>query len=114
MAAGVLCGGLLLMGGVKLGEILIPHQQLAENAYPFDVAEATATGGTSASAAPAEAEPIAPSSPALISPPDNRNHANARRVILLIKAGRIGLDRTFTISSIVALLRHPISNILKH
>ena len=60
MAAGVLCGGLLLMGGVKLGEILIPHQQLAENAYPFDVAEATATGGTSASAAPAEAEPIAP------------------------------------------------------
>ena len=60
IAAGVLCGGLLLMGGVKLGEILIPHQKLAENAYPFAVAETAATSGTSPAPAPAEAEPIAP------------------------------------------------------
>jgi cytochrome c len=41
IAAGVLCGGLLLMAGIKAGEILLPHQDLEENAYPFEVAEAT-------------------------------------------------------------------------
>ncbi len=59
MAAGVLCGGLLLMGGVKLGAILIPHQKLAENPYPFEVAE-SAGAGQSTPSAPAEVEPITP------------------------------------------------------
>jgi cytochrome c len=40
VAAGLLCGGLLLMAGIKAGELLVPHQELEENAYPFEVAEA--------------------------------------------------------------------------
>jgi cytochrome c len=40
VAAGLLCGGLLLMAGIKAGELLLPHQELEENAYPFEVAEA--------------------------------------------------------------------------
>jgi cytochrome c len=44
IAAGVLCGGLLLMAGIKAGEILLPHQELEENAYPFEVAEASGDG----------------------------------------------------------------------
>ncbi len=44
IAAGVLCGGLLLMAGIKAGEIFLPHQELEENAYPFEVAEAGGAG----------------------------------------------------------------------
>jgi len=50
IAAGVLCGGLLLMAGIKAGEIFLPHQELEENAYPFEVAEAENDGLNSAQA----------------------------------------------------------------
>ena len=55
IAAGVLCGGLLLMAGIKAGEILLPHQDIEENAYPFEVAEAG--DGSSAPAVPQDTGP---------------------------------------------------------
>ena len=42
LAAGVLCGGLLVMAGVKGAEFLLPHQSLKEHAYPIEVVD---TGG---------------------------------------------------------------------
>lgn len=45
IAAGFLCGALLVMAGIKTAEVLIPHEQLEANAYPVEVpetAEATA------------------------------------------------------------------------
>jgi cytochrome c len=56
MAAGVLCGGLLIMAGIKGAEVLLPHQHLEENAYPI---EATDTGtGTTQTAVAKGPEPI--------------------------------------------------------
>ena len=54
--AGVLMAGLLVMAGIKLGEVLVPHGDLESNAYPIEVAD-TATG-SEAQAAPAGPEPI--------------------------------------------------------
>ena len=57
MAAGVLCGALLIMAGIKGAEVLLPHEKLAENAYPIEVTEVAATTSSEA-AAPAGPEPI--------------------------------------------------------
>jgi cytochrome c len=56
-AAGVLCGLLLIMAGVKIADVLLPHQELAEDAYPFDVA-ATAQTDSTQTEAPKGADPI--------------------------------------------------------
>jgi cytochrome c len=57
IAAGVLCGGLLVMVGIKVADVLVPHQQLEEHAYPVDVT-VTSGGGTQTASAPAGPEPI--------------------------------------------------------
>ncbi|MEX0504519.1 cytochrome c family protein [Alphaproteobacteria bacterium LSUCC0719] len=51
--AGLLVAGLLLMTGVKLAEILVPHSELEQNAYVIEVPE----GGAVADAAPADSGP---------------------------------------------------------
>jgi len=51
--AGFLFAALLLMAGIKIADVLVPHQDLAENAYVIEVAETTEV----ASAAPVDAEP---------------------------------------------------------
>ena len=48
--AGVLLAGLLLMAGVKFADILVPHTELAQNAYVIEVPETTDVAG----AAPVE------------------------------------------------------------
>ena len=53
VAAGFLMAGLIAMGGYKISEMLVPHEELAQNAYPVEVTEQVA----SASAAP---EPTGP------------------------------------------------------
>ena len=53
--AGFLLAGLLAMFGIKMGEILVPHEKLAENAYPIEVTEVAASAGP---AAPAGPEPV--------------------------------------------------------
>ncbi len=54
--AGVLVAGLLVMAGIKLGDVLVPHGQLESNAYPIEIAD---TGSSEAdAAAPAGPEPI--------------------------------------------------------
>jgi len=55
IAAGLLCGGLLIMAGIKFADVMLPHQQLAENAYPIEVTE---TESVAEAAAPEGAEPI--------------------------------------------------------
>jgi cytochrome c len=56
IAAGFLLAALLAMGGYKLSEVLVPHTELAENAYPIEVPE---TGTEVAAAAePAGPEPV--------------------------------------------------------
>ena len=55
-AAGVLCGGLLVMAGVKSADVLLPHQYLETNAYPVEVSD-TPVAGT-ASEAPSGPQPI--------------------------------------------------------
>lgn len=57
VAAGFLCGGLLIMAGIKTADVLLPHQHLESNAYPIEVAE-TAASTAVAAAAPAGPEPI--------------------------------------------------------
>ena len=57
IAAGLLCGGLLVMAGIKGAEVLLPHQHLESNAYPVEVPEG-ATTTTAEAAAPAGPEPI--------------------------------------------------------
>ena len=54
--AGLLMAALLAMAGIKVAEILVPHQKLADNAYPIEVTETVAVA--SAAAAPAGPEPI--------------------------------------------------------
>ena len=51
--AGFLFAALLLMAGVKIADVMVPHQELAENAYVIEVAEATDT----AAAAPVDTGP---------------------------------------------------------
>ncbi|NDG36543.1 MAG: cytochrome c family protein, partial [Alphaproteobacteria bacterium] len=49
--AGFLFAALLLMAGIKIADVLVPHQDLAENAYVIEVAETTEV----ASAVPVDA-----------------------------------------------------------
>ena len=42
VAAGFLLAALLAMAGYKLSEVLVPHQKLAQNAYPIEVQVASA------------------------------------------------------------------------
>ena len=51
--AGFLFAALLLMAGVKIADVMVPHQELAENAYAIEVAETTDT----AAAAPVDTGP---------------------------------------------------------
>lgn len=51
--AGVLLAGLLLMAGIKAADVLIPHTELAENAYKIEVPE----GDVAAAAAPVDKGP---------------------------------------------------------
>ena len=51
--AGFLFAALLLMAGVKIADVMVPHQELAENAYVIEVAETTDT----AAAAPVDTGP---------------------------------------------------------
>ena len=55
-AAGVLCGGLLIMAGIKAADFLLPHQYLESNAYPIEVPDnpVSSTGAE----APSGPEPI--------------------------------------------------------
>ena len=57
ISAGLLCGGLLIMASIKTADILLPHEEIAENTYPIEVAE-VAADASSASAEPVKAEPI--------------------------------------------------------
>ena len=56
LAAGVLCGGLLLMGVDKLAGVLVHPEKLETNAYIIEVAESTTP--VAAPAGPAPIEPI--------------------------------------------------------
>ncbi len=56
LAAGVLCGGLLLMGVGKFAGVLVHPEHLETNAYTVDLPE----GGATAAAAPAGPAPIEP------------------------------------------------------
>jgi cytochrome c len=51
--AGILLAGLLLMAGIKFAEVMIPHSELAENAYVIEVPETTDV----ATAAPVDVGP---------------------------------------------------------
>ena len=51
--AGILVAGLLLMTGVKLAVVLVPHSELEQNAYVIEVPE----GGAVAAAAPVDKGP---------------------------------------------------------
>ena len=51
--AGILVASLLLMTGVKLAEVLVPHSELEQNAYVIEVPE----DGAVAAAAPADKGP---------------------------------------------------------
>ena len=42
--AGFLLAGLLTMGGGKIAEILVPHQELDENAYPIEIKQVADSG----------------------------------------------------------------------
>ncbi len=42
--AGFLLAGLLAMGGGKIAEILVPHQELDENAYPIEIKQVADNG----------------------------------------------------------------------
>ena len=48
-----LFAALLLMAGVKISDIMVPHQKLAQNSYVIEVAEITASAAT----APVKTEP---------------------------------------------------------
>ena len=55
--AGILVAGLLLMTGVKLAEVLVPHSELEQNAYVIEVPEGDA-GGVAAAPVDKGPEPI--------------------------------------------------------
>ena len=46
--AAFLLAGLLAMGGGKIAEILVPHEELAENAYPIEVKQVSTEGNSAA------------------------------------------------------------------
>ena len=46
--AGFLLAGLLAMGGGKIAEILVPHQELDENAYPIEIKQVADNGKNTA------------------------------------------------------------------
>ena len=48
--AAFLVAALLLMAGIKLADVLVPHSELQQNAYIIEVPE----GGSDAAAAPAD------------------------------------------------------------
>jgi cytochrome c len=56
LAAGVLCGGLLLMGAGKFAGVLVHPEHLETNAYTVEIPE----GGATAAAEPAGPAPIEP------------------------------------------------------
>ena len=56
IAAGVLLGALLAVGGGQIAALLIPEQHLESNAYPVEVQESVA--GTAAGEAPSGPQPI--------------------------------------------------------
>lgn len=56
LAAAFLLAVLLAMGGYKLSEIMIPHNELAQNSYPIEITEAESA--LSEVTAPAGPEPI--------------------------------------------------------
>lgn len=56
LAAGVLCGGLLLMGAGKFASVLVHPEHLETNAYTVEVTEGAATAA--APTGPAPIEPI--------------------------------------------------------
>ena len=37
--AGILVAGLMLMAGIKLADVLVPHSELTQNAYVIEVPE---------------------------------------------------------------------------
>ena len=51
--AAFLFAALLLMAGIKISDIMVPHQKLAQNSYVIEVAETTA----STAAAPVKTGP---------------------------------------------------------
>jgi cytochrome c len=51
--AGFLMAGLLLLAGIKLAEVMVPHSDLAENSYKIEVPETSAV----ADAAPVDKRP---------------------------------------------------------
>ena len=51
--AAFLFAALLLMAGIKIADIMVPHQKLAQNSYVIEVAETTVL----AAAAPVETGP---------------------------------------------------------
>ena len=55
--AGFLLAGLLAMGGGKIAEILVPHQELDENAYPIEIKQ-VADSGQATTPVNEEPEPI--------------------------------------------------------
>ena len=58
MLAAFLLAGLLAMGGGKIAEILVPNEDLAENAYPIEVKEVGVSGHSSAASPDLGPEPI--------------------------------------------------------
>ena len=56
IAAGVICGGLLIMAGIQVSHIVSPKTEITENAYPIEVPKST--GATVVVAAPEKAAPI--------------------------------------------------------
>jgi short-subunit dehydrogenase involved in D-alanine esterification of teichoic acids len=46
--AGILVAGLMLMAGIKLADVLVPHSELTQNSYVIEVPE----GVTAVAAAP--------------------------------------------------------------
>ena len=57
VAAGFLMAALIAMGGYKISELLVPHQKLAQNAYPIEVTEQVASS-SAAAPAPTGPEPV--------------------------------------------------------
>jgi cytochrome c len=90
LAAAFLLAVLLAMGGYKLSEIMIPHNELAQNSYPIEVTEVESA--SSEVAAPAGPEPIL----ALLAGADiaaGQKQRNAQPAMYLMRAVQIKLDQ---------------------
>ena len=94
--AAFLLAGLLAMGGGKIAEILVPHEELAENAYPIEVKQMS-TEGNSAAPTDQGPEPIL----ALLSSADiqagMKLAKNAQLVMNLARMERIRRGRCYGI-----------------